>query len=65
VRGVADQHDVLARPGVKRDLLDCRDVDVGCGVERVEQCGGGLGELREQLPEPFGRAVVDAVGISG
>jgi hypothetical protein len=63
VRGVADQHDALTRPAVEYDLLDRRDVDVGCGVQLLEQRRGGIREFREQVAEPFwpdllGRVVV-------
>ena len=52
-----------SRPAVEYDLLDRRDVDVGCGVELLEQRCGGIREFREQVAEPLwsdllGRAVV-------
>jgi hypothetical protein len=53
------------RPAVEGDLLDRRDVDVGCGVERVEQRRGGVRELREQLAEPLWRAALGCVVGSG
>jgi hypothetical protein len=49
---------------VESDLLDRRDVDVGCGVERVEQRGGGIRELREQLAEPRWPAALGCVEVS-
>ena len=49
---------------VEGDLLDHRGVDVRCGVDAVEQRGGGIGELGEQLREPLGRGALGAVGVS-
>jgi hypothetical protein len=62
VCGVADEHDVFAHPGVERDLFDCRDVDVGAGVQLLKQRRGGIREFREQLAEPLWPDLLGCVG---
>jgi hypothetical protein len=59
---ISDQHDAPLRPAREGDLLNRRDADVRCSVE---QRGGGIRELCEQLAEPLSRAALGCVVVWG